>query len=93
VNSYIFLLAGDIVWTDDGPNIMTAPREHIPRGQGGLTIHLWFKLLCSFFDENVLEYSTNKGNSMASWLRTAKFYTPDPESPIPARVNAAVMGL
>ena len=79
---------GHIVWTDDGPNIMTAPREAIPTGLNALQVHLWFGIL----NYGGHEYNANK-RFLEIYLRTAKYYTPDPEGPILARVNAAVMGL
>ena len=84
---------GHIVWTDDGPNIMTAPREFIPRGLGALAIHAWFNLIyAAFIEKSYGRFNANKRYRTLG-LRTGKFYAPDPESPIPARVNAAVMGL
>ena len=80
---------GHIVWTDDGQNIMTAPRETVPRGMGALAIHLWFGILHL---QKGHKFNANKRYNELK-LRTNKFYAPDPESPIPARVNAAVMGL
>ena len=84
---------GHIVWTDDGPNIMTAPREAVPTGLKSLQVHLWFtlwQLLTRREDGN--DFNADKRYNTLG-LRTAKLYAPDPESPIPARVNAAVMGL
>ena len=81
---------GHIVWTDDGPNIMTAPREVIPGGMGALAIHLWFSIFYRLKDGNA--FNGNKRYHEMK-MRTNKFYAPDPESPIPARINAAVMGL
>ena len=83
---------GHIVWTDDGPNIMTAPREFIPRGLKALQVHSWFALLRTIRDRDSNDFNADK-NYFRLGVRAAKFYAPDPESPIPARVNAAVMGL
>jgi len=84
---------GHIVWTDDGPNIMTAPREFIPSGKGALAIHAWFNLIyAAFIEKGYGKFNANR-RYLKMALRTAKFYAPDPESPIPARINAAVMGL
>ena len=85
---------GHIVWTDDGPNVMTAPREVIPTGLKALTVHLWFGMFQFLMTHTRVGNDFNLDTSFARLgLRTAKFYTPDPESAIPARVNAAVMGL
>ena len=81
---------GHIVWTDDGPNIMTAPRDGIPKGMGALAVHLWFSICYWLYDGN--NYNANKKYFRQNF-RITKSYEPDPESPIPARVNAAVMGL
>jgi len=83
---------GHIVWTDDGPNVMTAPRELIPNGLKALKVHLWFGILQIFKGRDFGNFNADKKYGRLA-LRTAKFYAPDPESPIPARVNAAVMGL
>jgi hypothetical protein len=83
---------GHIVWTDDGPNIMTAPREIVPSGLNALKVHLWFGILQIMLGHNFGNFNADE-NYLKLGLRAAKFYAPDPESPIPARVNAAVMGL
>ena len=83
---------GHIVWTDDGPNIMTAPREVMPRGMGALSVHVWFNIIHAVIEKGISQYNTNK-RYFQLVLRSAKLYAPDPENPIPARVNAAVMGL
>ena len=84
---------GHIVWTDDGPNIMTAPREAVPTGVKSLQVHLWFTLWQFLtLREDGNDFNADKRYNTLG-LRTAKLYAPDPESPIPARVNAAVMGL
>ena len=80
---------GHIVWTDDGPNIMTAPRDAFPGGLGSVSIHLWFQLLFTIYDG----YTFNSIQTQVKRLLSAKFYQPDPESHVPARVNAAVMDL
>ena len=83
---------GHIVWTDDGPNIMTAPREAIPTGLKALQVHVWFAILQILKGHDFGKFNGDKNYGRLA-LRTAKFYAPDPESPIPARINAAVMGL
>ena len=83
---------GHIVWTDDGPNIMTAPREAIPTGLKALQVHVWFAILQILKGRDFGKFNGDKNYGRLA-LRTAKFYAPDPESPIPARINAAVMGL
>jgi len=82
---------GHIVWTDDGPNIMTAPRELIPRRIGALAVHLWYSIF-KLKSDSVFNFNRNTAHLLRK-LFPAKKYKPDPESHIPARINAAVMEL
>ena len=71
---------------------MTAPREAIPTGLKALQVHVWFTILQVLMSRDFSNFNTDK-KTHELVLRINKFYAPDPESPIPARVNAAVMGL